>query len=276
MIQNVMPCLTRNLSILLLTCYLLLSTVYLLNARQGTLILKNGNKINGEITVTEKGDYMVETRKYSMLFLQNEINSVKYSTTKSKDTSKSFVKKMKNTKKQSSNRPTPDSSRGLQSPNYDYDLLIHIYADKYNIDPAFVKAVMEAESNFNPNDVSSKGAVGLMQLMPQTAKGLNVDPENTEQNIEGGVKYLNYLLQKFDNSVLALAAYNAGPNAVKKYSKKGGGIPPYNETQTYIENVLRNYQKHKSDKQFWYFVDEKGCLRISDNPKDKRYKRLER
>ncbi|MBI5574337.1 MAG: lytic transglycosylase domain-containing protein, partial [Elusimicrobia bacterium] len=145
------------------------------------------------------------------------------------------------------------------------------YADKYNLDPAFVKAVIEAESNFNPNDVSCKGAVGLMQLMPRTADGLKVNPNDVEKNIEGGTKYLNYMYEKFDDPKLALAAYNAGPNAVKKYGKK---IPPYKETQNYVEKVLQNYRKHKSDKQMWYFIDDKGCIHISDNPKDKRYKRI--
>ncbi|HAX61512.1 MAG TPA: lytic transglycosylase domain-containing protein [Elusimicrobia bacterium] len=171
---------------------------------------------------------------------------------------------MKNTKK---------TEKKEKKTNYKYDPLIYFYADKYNLDPAFVKAVIEAESNFNPNDVSCKGAVGLMQLMPRTADGLKVNPKNVEENIEGGTKYLNYMYEKFGDSKLALAGYNAGPNAVKKYGKK---IPPYKETQNYVEKVLQNYQKHKSDKQMWYFVDEKGCFYISDSPKDKRYKRVEK
>ena len=79
------------------------------------------------------------------------------------------------------------------------------------------------------------------------------------------------MFEKFGSSKLALAGYNAGPNAVQKYGKK---VPPYKETRNYIEKVLQNYQKHKSDKQLWYFVDEKDCFHISDTPKDKRYKRI--
>lgn len=240
-----------------------------LYARQGTLVLKNGNVVKGNIVAGETGNYIVETKKWSMLFSKEEVKSVKYTGQEKLDNSSGkFVQKMKNTKKQE-----PKNPRTQELKNYDYDPLIYLYADKYNLDPAFVKAVIEAESNFNPNDVSCKGAIGLMQLMPQTAKGLKVNPEDTEQNIEGGIRYLNYMLEKFNNSLLALAAYNAGPNAVKKYGKK---VPPYRETQNYIENVLKNYQKHKSDKQMWYFVDDKGCIYISDSPKDKRYKRIEK
>ena len=133
--------------------------------------------------------------------------------------------------------------------------------------------MIESESSFNPNDISCKGAIGLMQLMPQTAEGLKVDPNNVEENIKGGTKYLKYMYEKFGDVRLALAGYNAGPNAVEKYGKK---VPPYKETQNYIENVLKNYQKHELDKQMWCFVDENGCSHISDVPKDKRYKRIEK
>ena len=107
------------------------------------------------------------------------------------------------------------------------DNLISKYANKNGLDEDFVKAVINQESGFNPNATSHCGAMGLMQLMPTTAQGLGVvDAYNPEQNIEGGTKYLKGLLDRFDNDKsLALAAYNAGPNAVKKY----GGIPPYTQ-----------------------------------------------
>ncbi len=112
-------------------------------------------------------------------------------------------------------------------------------AQKYRVDPGLVSAVAEAESGGDQSAVSSAGAIGVMQLMPQTAKALGVDPYDTKQNIEGGAKYLRQMLDRFDGDVTkAVAAYNAGPNAVKKY----GGVPPYRETQSYVEHVLDLYR----------------------------------
>ena len=121
--------------------------------------------------------------------------------------------------------------------------LIDEYSQKYGLDSDFVKAVVKQESGFNPQATSSCGAMGLMQLMPGTAQGLGVtNAYDAEQNIMGGTKYLKGLMDRFDNNKsLALAAYNAGPNAVKKY----GGIPPYMETQNYVKSVLSNYDKMK-------------------------------
>jgi len=119
------------------------------------------------------------------------------------------------------------------------DALINKYAGAYGVDPALVRAVMRNESGFNPGAVSPKGAQGLMQLMPGTAALMGVqDPFDPEQNIAGGVGYLRRCLDRFGHNVpLAVAAYNAGPEAVARYSN----IPPYAETQLFVDNVLGSY-----------------------------------
>jgi soluble lytic murein transglycosylase-like protein len=116
-------------------------------------------------------------------------------------------------------------------------------AKKYLLPDSFVRSVMKAESGFQPNAVSPKGAIGLMQLMPDTARTLGVDPRDPHQNAEGGAQYLRELLAKYegdpDQVLLALAAYNAGPGAVDRYH----GVPPYRETREYILRVLKNWDQ---------------------------------
>ena len=116
-------------------------------------------------------------------------------------------------------------------------------AKKYRLPGSFVQSVMKAESGFQPNALSPKGAIGLMQLMPDTARHLGVDPHDPNQNAEGGAQYLRELLAKYENDpnqvLLALAAYNAGPGAVEHYH----GVPPYSETRQYILRVLKNWDK---------------------------------
>lgn len=127
-----------------------------------------------------------------------------------------------------------------------YDELIQRAAEKYKIDSALIKAVIKAESNFNHRAVSRVGAKGLMQLMPSTASSLNVqDAFHPENNIDGGVRYLRYLLRQFkDNLSLALAAYNAGEGAVVRYNNN---IPPYRETQNYVQRVLHYLDKYRNN-----------------------------
>ena len=110
---------------------------------------------------------------------------------------------------------------------------------KYNIEPKLVMALIQQESGFNQNAISKAGAQGLMQLMPATAKSLGVtNAFNPQENIEGGVRYLKGLLDRFNgNKILALAAYNAGPNAVTKHN----GVPTYKETQNYVRKIMKNY-----------------------------------
>lgn len=126
----------------------------------------------------------------------------------------------------------------------DYDPIIKKAAEAFNMDFSLIKAVIDAESSFNPEAVSSAGAKGLMQLMPATAKALGVsDSANPLENIMGGARYLKGLLERFDNNEqLALAAYNAGPGRVKQY----GGIPPFKETQAYVKRVLEKREGYKA------------------------------
>ncbi|MFA5902444.1 MAG: lytic transglycosylase domain-containing protein [Desulfobacula sp.] len=125
----------------------------------------------------------------------------------------------------------------------EYDHIIRKATETYDVDFSLIKAVIEAESGFDPEAVSKKGAKGLMQIMPGNFQYLSVqDPFNPSQNIMGGVKYLQELLRRYENKLpLVLAAYNAGPEAVDQFRQ----IPPYEETQNYVKKVMKLYKQYK-------------------------------
>lgn len=122
-----------------------------------------------------------------------------------------------------------------------YDEIVYRAAALYDVDPILIKAVILVESDFRPKVTSPKGALGLMQLMPGTARMLGVkDSFDPEENIMAGTRFLSYLIHMFEHDVVkALAAYNAGPNSVKRY----GAIPPYAETRAYIKKVVKQYKQ---------------------------------
>ncbi len=142
-------------------------------------------------------------------------------------------------------RCRPVFGGGKNAPNERrYDNMIRMLCREYQIDFSLVKAVIKAESAFNPRAVSQKGARGLMQLMPGTARELSVaDPFDPYDNLQGGVRYLRRMLDTFNGDVqLALAAYNAGPSAVLS----SNAIPPYPETRMYVRRVLQYHQEYLS------------------------------
>ena len=130
------------------------------------------------------------------------------------------------------------SARLVAVPSAQIHRLIDHHARRQGLSPRLVQAVVQVESGYNPRALSNKGAMGLMQLMPQTARELRVaDPYDPDQNIRGGTTYLRKMMGRFGDLERALAAYNAGPTAVEKYR----GIPPYRETRNYVRKVLGLY-----------------------------------
>jgi soluble lytic murein transglycosylase len=125
-----------------------------------------------------------------------------------------------------------------------FDPIIVEASKKYNLEAPLIKAVIKAESDFDPNAISNKGARGLMQIMPFNFRSLNVEnPFDPNQSIDAGARYLRDMLDRFQGKLaLSLAAYNAGPGAVDRYN----GIPPYQETEEYVERVMKYYHRYKN------------------------------
>ena len=142
-------------------------------------------------------------------------------------------------------RPRRNPEPRPRAPQYmGYDGLILLTSLQHGVSPALVKAVIAAESLFDSDAVSRKGAQGLMQLMPDTALELGVaDPFSADQNVRGGVRYLREMLDRYGDMGRALAAYNAGPSAVDRYR----GIPPYPETRAYVQRVMTYYRHYNDD-----------------------------
>ncbi|HYL73804.1 MAG TPA: lytic transglycosylase domain-containing protein [Bryobacteraceae bacterium] len=130
-------------------------------------------------------------------------------------------------------------------PKFTMNEIIRAMALKHRIKPAFVKSIMAAESGFQPAVVSPKGAIGLMQLMPATARELDADPNIPEQNVEAGAHYLSLLMARYDHKrdqmTRTIAAYNAGPGAVARFH----GIPPFRETRKYVARVMKYFKKYQ-------------------------------
>ena len=166
--------------------------------------------------------------------------------------------------------------RQASSQKLPYVDLIQKIADAYQLNPELVKAIVKVESNYNHQAVSRKGAQGLMQLMPGTAKRFGVsDVFDPEENITGGAKFLRYLIDVFgeDNLELVLAGYNAGEEAVRKYGNK---IPPYAETRQYIEQVLAHYLPDSKSKYkkavadtIYRYISKNGVVLFTNVPKVK-------
>lgn len=173
---------------------------------------------------------------------------------------------------------TAPSRAPLSSSNFPstYVELINTVCGRHGVDPALVHAIVKVESDFNPYALSRKGAMGLMQLMPQTAVNMNVGNSfNPHDNIDGGVKYLRYLIDRYEGNLsLALAAYNSGETAVKRW----GTIPPYRETQTYVQKIMKIYGRneitYRPRQTIYMGYGDDGALMLTDDPA--KYKNLKR
>ncbi len=173
---------------------------------------------------------------------------------------------------------TSDAIPASNSTPHAYHDIINSACNRHGVDPALVHAIVKVESDFNPYALSRKGAMGLMQLMPQTAVDMNVtNTFNPQDNVDGGVRYLRYLIDRYEgNLALALAAYNSGETAVKKW----GTIPPFPETQNYVQRILGLYNGTgiSLTPQYTIYVGygDDGALLLTDDPSKHKGKNLKR
>ena len=197
--------------------------------------------------------YVYKKQDGSHLITSKKQESLRYKLVKTYKSLKKYSKKRKTKKHQYKKRKSTkgSSSRGCNSASMkkrakNYKRNIQVYSRIYGVDEALVHAIIKNESCFNPKAQSPVGAIGLMQLMPGTAKEMKIsNPWDAEQNIQAGVKYISLMLSQFKgNKKLALAAYNAGPGSVQKYK----GIPPFRETRGYVKRVIADYKRMRKTK----------------------------
>jgi soluble lytic murein transglycosylase-like protein len=173
--------------------------------------------------------------------------------------------------------PAKPLNQALSNVPGSYLDIINNACDRHGVDPSLVHALVKVESDFNPYALSRKGAMGLMQLMPKTAVDLNVkDSFNPIENIDAGVKYLRYLIDRYEGNLsLALAAYNCGETAIKRW----GTIPPFKETRNYVKRILNLYNGNNGSVPMTRYTiymgyGEDGAILLTDNPSSSQYKKL--
>lgn len=229
------------------------------------VVLKNGKFIAGTVEIQDQ-EIFLEKPFGLIRFHKDEVLKIYGAKTPPKR-NEGFVQMLRRTRL-AQQKP----ARKIRKRKTLYDSLIEKHAHRFKLEPALVKAVVQAESDFKPYTVSSKGARGLMQLMPSTAQSLGVksifDPT---QNIAGGSRYLKTMVDTFNGDLnLALAGYNAGPNAVKRHK----GVPPYKETLNYVERVMRSYRNYRPSLPLYWRMEREGLV-LTNVPLDSTFHRFQ-